>query len=191
MPMPWNAEMVNVEKFYRGMNLSTRQFVDISTGGSLMNKSMDATYDLIEDMSVANNHWGSDRKTPRKAPGVLEMDQVTALQAQVKALTRQVSKMGASSRAGERSNNRKELARKRKTWLKNRLRKHKDAHNFAKFLKIFKKLHINIPFTEALAQMPKYVKFLKELLANKKKLEDFEMVPLNEECSAILQNKLP
>ncbi|KAK4837113.1 hypothetical protein QYF36_002908 [Acer negundo] len=45
-----------VEKFYQGMNLSTRQFVDASVGGSLMNKSMDATYDLIEDMSVANCH---------------------------------------------------------------------------------------------------------------------------------------
>ncbi|KAK1588051.1 hypothetical protein Q3G72_019426 [Acer saccharum] len=57
-----------VEKFYRGMNLSTHQFVDASAGGSLMNKFMDAAYDLIEDMSVANSHWGSDRKTPKKAP---------------------------------------------------------------------------------------------------------------------------
>ncbi|GKV41179.1 hypothetical protein SLEP1_g48746 [Rubroshorea leprosula] len=39
--------------------------------------------------------------------------------------------------------------------------------------------------------MPSYAKFLKEILANKRKLEEFEMVKLNEECSAILQNKLP
>ena len=72
-----------------------------------------------------------------------------------------------------------------------RLRKHKDAHQFAKFLEVFKKLHINIPFAEALAQMPTYVKFLKDLLSNKRKLEEFETVVLTEECSAILQNKLP
>ncbi|GKV11522.1 hypothetical protein SLEP1_g22775 [Rubroshorea leprosula] len=39
--------------------------------------------------------------------------------------------------------------------------------------------------------MPSYAKFLKEILANKRKLEEFEMVKLNEECFAILQNKLP
>ena len=40
-------------------------------------------------------------------------------------------------------------------------------------------------------QMPKYAKFLKDLLSNKKKLEEVSHVTLNEECSAILQNKLP
>ncbi|KAJ9187202.1 hypothetical protein P3X46_002687 [Hevea brasiliensis] len=39
--------------------------------------------------------------------------------------------------------------------------------------------------------MPSYAKFLKEILSNKKKLEEFETVALTEESSAILQNKLP
>ncbi|KAK0607369.1 hypothetical protein LWI29_013938 [Acer saccharum] len=72
-----------------------------------------------------------------------------------------------------------------------RLKKHKDAHNFGKFLEIFKKLPINIPFAEVLSQMPTCVRFLKELLSNKRKLKEFETVVLTEECSAILQNKLP
>ena len=55
---------------------------------------------------------------------------------------------------------------------------------------MFKKLDINIPFAEALAQMPKYAKFMKDILWNKRKIEDHETVMLNEECSAILQNKL-
>ncbi|KAA3483691.1 Aspartic peptidase [Gossypium australe] len=42
----------------------------------------------------------------------------------------------------------------------------------------------------AISQMPKYAKFLKELLANKRKLEEVSTVELNEEYSAILQNKL-
>ena len=48
-----------------------------------------------------------------------------------------------------------------------RLKKRKDENNFKKFLDIFKKLHINIPFAEALAQMPSYAKFLKEIISNK------------------------
>ena len=39
--------------------------------------------------------------------------------------------------------------------------------------------------------MPSYAKFLKEILANKRKLEDYDTMKLNEECSAILQNKFP
>ncbi|XP_075481201.1 uncharacterized protein LOC142521913 [Primulina tabacum] len=62
---------------------------------------------------------------------------------------------------------------------------------FSKFLEIFKKLHINIPFAEALAQMPSYAKFLKDILLNKMKLVDFETVKLSEECSTNLQNNLP
>ncbi|KAA3474337.1 Aspartic peptidase [Gossypium australe] len=38
---------------------------------------------------------------------------------------------------------------------------------FSKFLKLLKKLHINLPFLEALSQMPDSRKFLKKLLTNK------------------------
>ncbi|KAD7477475.1 hypothetical protein E3N88_00611 [Mikania micrantha] len=72
-----------------------------------------------------------------------------------------------------------------------RLKKQKFEEHYGKFLKLFKQLHINLPFVEALAQMPKYAKFLKDILTNKKKLEELSHVTLSEECSAILQNKLP
>ncbi|XP_048227249.1 uncharacterized protein LOC125369279 [Ricinus communis] len=38
--------------------------------------------------------------------------------------------------------------------------------------------------------MPKYARLLKEILSNKRKLEDLGLVTLNEECSAIFQNML-
>ncbi|XP_075521359.1 uncharacterized protein LOC142554582 [Primulina tabacum] len=62
---------------------------------------------------------------------------------------------------------------------------------FAKFLEIFKKIHINIPFVDALEQMPNYAKFIKDVMSKKRKLQEFETVKLTEECSAILQKKLP
>ncbi|XP_048228297.1 uncharacterized protein LOC125369564 [Ricinus communis] len=39
--------------------------------------------------------------------------------------------------------------------------------------------------------MPRYAKFLKEILSNKRKFEDLACVTLNEECTVIFQNKLP
>ncbi|KAL0458494.1 UNVERIFIED_CONTAM: hypothetical protein Slati_0476600 [Sesamum latifolium] len=62
---------------------------------------------------------------------------------------------------------------------------------FGKFLEIFKKIHVNIPLIDALSQMPSYAKFLKEVIFNKIKWENGETMKHNEECSAILQNKLP
>lgn len=62
---------------------------------------------------------------------------------------------------------------------------------FKKFLNLFKKLHIYLPFIEALLQMSRYTKFLKELLTNKRIMEEISTVTLSEECTAILQNRLP
>ena len=39
--------------------------------------------------------------------------------------------------------------------------------------------------------MPSYVKFMKVILANNRKSADYEIVALLEECSAILQRKIP
>ena len=55
---------------------------------------------------------------------------------------------------------------------------------------MFKKLEINILFTNALAQMPIYVKFMKEIISNKKKLKAYGIVNLIENYSAIIQRKL-
>ena len=67
---------------------------------------------------------------------------------------------------------------------------HKDKQ-FRKFLDVLKQLHINISLVEALEQMPNYVKFMKDLVTKKRRFGEFETIALTEECSAILQSKLP
>lgn len=62
---------------------------------------------------------------------------------------------------------------------------------FQKFMEVFKKLQINIPFADALEQMPSYAKFVKDLLTRKRRLEEYETIALTEECSAVLLKKLP
>ncbi|GKC60523.1 reverse transcriptase domain-containing protein [Tanacetum coccineum] len=72
-----------------------------------------------------------------------------------------------------------------------RLRKEKDEAQQKKFLENLKQLHINLPFIEALAQIPKYAKFLKRLLTNKARLKETCKITMNERCSVVLLNKLP
>ncbi|XP_050920157.1 uncharacterized protein LOC127137780 [Lathyrus oleraceus] len=66
--------------------------------------------------------------------------------------------------------------------------KKKDQHekNFEKFLEMFKKLEINIPFYEALEQMPIYAKFMKDIIS-KKCSTNLDPIILTETCSDILQ----
>ncbi|XP_058763941.1 uncharacterized protein LOC131637360 [Vicia villosa] len=52
-------------------------------------------------------------------------------------------------------------------------------------------LQINIPFAEALEHMPKYAKFLKDILTKKKRYPDNETIMLDAQCSAIIQRTLP
>ncbi|XP_023748217.1 uncharacterized protein LOC111896459 [Lactuca sativa] len=67
----------------------------------------------------------------------------------------------------------------------------KHAEDYRKFLDHIKSLEINILFLEALVEMPKYAKFLKDLLTNQKKMEGLSKVILNETCSATMLSMLP
>ncbi|XP_019103097.1 uncharacterized protein LOC104884263 [Beta vulgaris subsp. vulgaris] len=67
-----------------------------------------------------------------------------------------------------------------------RPKKNKFDNQFEKFLKMFKELQINIPFVDALMQIPSYSKFLKEIMSKKRKLEDYETIALSEECSDVI-----
>ncbi|XP_070056650.1 uncharacterized protein [Nicotiana tomentosiformis] len=60
-----------------------------------------------------------------------------------------------------------------------------------RFLDVLKQVHVNLPFTEVISQMPSYARFLKEILTKKRKIEETSVIKLTEHCSAILQNKLP
>ncbi|XP_019433582.1 PREDICTED: uncharacterized protein LOC109340359 [Lupinus angustifolius] len=62
---------------------------------------------------------------------------------------------------------------------------------FQRFKEVFKSLQINIPFFEALEQMPVCSKFMMELLSIKKSYQDIEDIHLNTSCSAILQSNIP
>ncbi|XP_030478230.1 uncharacterized protein LOC115695295 [Cannabis sativa] len=53
--------------------------------------------------------------------------------------------------------------------------------------RLLKLLHQDQPLEE----IPSYVKFMKEILSKKRKMEDYETVALTEGCSTILQKKLP
>nr|GEX02667.1 reverse transcriptase domain-containing protein [Tanacetum cinerariifolium] len=71
----------------------------------------------------------------------------------------------------------------------NKQKLHEKDDNLAlKFVEIFRNLHFELSFADALLHMPKLM--FKNLLNNKEKLFDLAMTPVNENCSAIILKKL-
>nr|GEY44725.1 reverse transcriptase domain-containing protein [Tanacetum cinerariifolium]GEY44728.1 reverse transcriptase domain-containing protein [Tanacetum cinerariifolium]GEY44735.1 reverse transcriptase domain-containing protein [Tanacetum cinerariifolium] len=67
----------------------------------------------------------------------------------------------------------------------------KDDILAAKFMEIFRDLHFELSFADALVHMPKFAPMFKKLLNNKDKLIELTKTPLNENCSAVVLKNLP
>ncbi|XP_027166293.1 uncharacterized protein LOC113766283 [Coffea eugenioides] len=68
-----------------------------------------------------------------------------------------------------------------------RLEKPRKQENEKEILEVFR----NIPLLDAIKQVPKYAKFLKDLCVNKRKLRGDERVVMGKNVSAVMQKKLP
>ncbi|CAM8922411.1 unnamed protein product [Rhodiola kirilowii] len=67
----------------------------------------------------------------------------------------------------------------------------KSDKEFGNFVDTLKKLYVHLPFLELISKAPRYSKFLKEILFNKRKIEEDDSHPLNHECSALFSKQIP
>ncbi|XP_075076522.1 uncharacterized protein LOC107774273 [Nicotiana tabacum] len=86
---------VLVHAFIEGLHPQTKIVVDATAGGQVLEKSFDEIYALLNKFSKSNPDWQGEmgRNMVQKSPGVLELDVVSALSAQVFTLTNQVNQM--------------------------------------------------------------------------------------------------
>ncbi|XP_051130793.1 uncharacterized protein LOC127251225 [Andrographis paniculata] len=72
-----------------------------------------------------------------------------------------------------------------------RLKKPQKANKRKEMMEIFKKVELSIPLLEAINQIPKYAKFLKELCTNKIKLRGDEHIIAGENVSVVIKRNVP
>ena len=70
--------------------------IDVATGGTLMGKTPEAAYKLLEEMASNNYQWSSERSLPRKTVGAHNIDVVTTLSAQMTALSNKLKHLNVS-----------------------------------------------------------------------------------------------
>ncbi|GJT04057.1 hypothetical protein Tco_0838519 [Tanacetum coccineum] len=74
--------------------------------------------------------------------------------------------------------------------LNNQKLQERDDHQMMKFLQIFRSLHFDLSFTDALLYMPKFASTFKNLLSNKEKLFKLSNTPMNENFLAVILKNL-
>ncbi|KAK4708784.1 hypothetical protein R3W88_029709 [Solanum pinnatisectum] len=65
-----------------------------------------------------------------------------------------------------------------------KFKKQKEDECFGKFLSLLKQVHINLLLVDVLQGIPRYAKYVKEIVANKRRLTEYETVALIEECNS-------
>ena len=61
---------------------------------------------------------------------------------------------------------------------------------FTRFVEMVEKTHVSVPLMDVL-HIPSYVKYIKDIINNKRPLLSTEVIKLTEECSAAILNHLP
>ncbi|KAG9450614.1 hypothetical protein H6P81_010579 [Aristolochia fimbriata] len=84
---------MQVQTFYNGVTTQARSIMDAAAGGTMNRKTPEEAYDLIEEMTANTYLYPVERTTVRRAAGIHNVDQVTALQSQVEALQRRMESL--------------------------------------------------------------------------------------------------
>ncbi|XP_062103150.1 uncharacterized protein LOC133814170 [Humulus lupulus] len=79
---------IQMETFYNGLNAASRMVLDASANGAILSKSYNEAFEILERIASNNYQWSNTRApTSRKVAGVLEVDALTTLAAQMALMT--------------------------------------------------------------------------------------------------------
>jgi len=86
-----------IQAFYNGVTQLVRSTIDVATGGTLMNKTENDVYNLIEEMMLNNFQWSTERGQVKRVGGKFEVDALTLLSAKVNAMTQRLDRMNVNA----------------------------------------------------------------------------------------------
>ena len=64
--------------------------IDVAAGGTLMNKTKDEAYNLIEEMMLNRYQWSNERSQPKRVGGKLELGAIFMLFAKVDVMSQKI-----------------------------------------------------------------------------------------------------
>ncbi|KAL0415791.1 UNVERIFIED_CONTAM: hypothetical protein Slati_3411000 [Sesamum latifolium] len=83
----------HVQTFYNGVTLASRATIDAAAGGTIMKKLSSEAFNIIDEITTNLYSYGQER-TNKRAADIHNIDAVSALSAQMTALTQTVNNLG-------------------------------------------------------------------------------------------------
>jgi len=68
-----------VQTFYNWVTQPVRSMIDVAAGGTLVCKTEEEAYNLIEEMALNNYQWSNERGQRKRVGGKYEIDALTLL----------------------------------------------------------------------------------------------------------------
>ena len=90
---------MQVHTFYNGLRNATRTMIDASARGSLMKKTTDQAYEILEDAATNTNQWPREKATLVKAVGGTDNEVLNNLVNHVAQLTKQLNRQQGTTNA--------------------------------------------------------------------------------------------
>ncbi|KAL0319585.1 UNVERIFIED_CONTAM: hypothetical protein Sradi_5220000 [Sesamum radiatum] len=84
-----------VQTFYNGVTLANRATIDAAAGGTIMKKLLSEAFNIIDEIATNLYSYGQERVEKRTA-GIHSIDAISALSAQMTALTHRMDNLGAA-----------------------------------------------------------------------------------------------
>ncbi|KAL0408099.1 UNVERIFIED_CONTAM: hypothetical protein Sradi_1744300 [Sesamum radiatum] len=82
-----------VQTFYNGVTLANRATIDAAAGGTIMKKLPSEAFNIIDEIATNLYSYGQER-VERRTAGIHSIDAISALSAQITALTHRMDNLG-------------------------------------------------------------------------------------------------
>ena len=82
-----------VQTFYNRVTQPVRSMIDAAARGTLMSKTEEEAYNLIEEMALNNYQWSNEQGQPKRVGGKYEIFSLTLLTAKMDAMTQKLDKL--------------------------------------------------------------------------------------------------
>ncbi|XP_061370918.1 uncharacterized protein LOC133313543 [Gastrolobium bilobum] len=93
-------ELIQMETFYYRLNGKTKDIVDASSGGALLDKTYTKAYEILERMAYNNYQWPTERSIAQnEAAGLLELDAISSLAAHISSLNKSIETLNLTADA--------------------------------------------------------------------------------------------
>ncbi|XP_071933959.1 uncharacterized protein [Coffea arabica] len=161
------SEQLLIQYFYDGLLFRDRSIIDATSGGALENKIPREARELIEGMTENSQQFGTREDVPLRKVNEAKVCGICTDMIHSTDMCPMMQEEGAELEKPKKQDKEKEI------------------------LEVFRKVEVNIPLLDAIKQVSKYAKFLRDLCVNRKRLRGDERIIVGENVSAVLQRKLP